>query len=107
MSGPAKDVLEHYGTKGMKWGVRKEAALQRNTRLATGTASRREKLGYKLSVSGLDLYVAKKGGFSSVAQMRMTALQQQKDRINRGEATVRDKLDRQLNTPIIDLIRGR
>lgn len=39
------DILSHYGTKGMKWGVRKSAQNRaRAERVAAGTASRRDKV---------------------------------------------------------------
>lgn len=111
MSNPTEDVLEHYGKKGMKWGIRKEAELNRNMRVATGGGSRRDKFSVWATASGIERLQARKalgkGSIQNVATMRMARLQAQKTRIENGQATVRDRFERVMLTPVVDLIKGR
>lgn len=100
------DFLAHYGVKGMKWGKRKQAALESNTRLAKGEGTKKDKLKLGLSVSGLELLKARGSG-ARVAQMRMNKLVNQKARVEAGQATLRDKLEMVGSKSVADLIRDK
>lgn len=100
-----EEVLAHHGTKGMKWGVRKEKQLQAYSAVARGEATARQTLKV---YANTPLYMhALPGGRKRFATNVAADLQAQKTRIELGKATIRDKLDRALNTSMIDLARGR
>lgn len=89
------DFLEHYGVKGMRWGVRKKETGQnfvtrgiqkrvdRTQKIADGTATKRDKV-----VSALDTtIVTKKGAARSLR--RLKAFQKQ---VEDGDARVQNML---------------
>lgn len=100
------DFFEHVGVKGMHWGVRKQKQLDTLNRISSGKGKTLETLRFKANVSMIEL-AANKGDFKKIASGRAAILSAQKNRIESGNATKMDKLDRALNTSIIDLARGR
>jgi len=100
-----EEFLAHYGVKGMKWGVRKQNQLDNYTRVADGKASVTQRLNVYASMSLLEIAVA--GGGKKAAANRAAGLAAQKARIESGKSTVFDKMDRAMNTSVIDLARGR
>ncbi len=85
------DALIHYGKKGMKWGVRNEKRLQRAVRVGSGTATRKERVAFS-QVDTSSLSVIRNKSLEGAAQSRARELQGRKDRIQKGEATVKDFL---------------
>lgn len=107
---PSLDELAHYGVKGMRWGMRKartgqiDAQTRVLDKVASGTANRREKLAVASTSS---VYALTRRGLAGEAARRSTDLKAQKDRLAKGEATVRDILLTYHNVTLIDLIRAR
>lgn len=99
-------ALAHFGVKGMKWGVRKQKNLERVQRIAAGKASIADTLRFSANVTIPEL-VRNKGSLKKAAAGRAAILSAQKKRIQSGNHTKLDVLDRAINTPVIDLIRGR
>lgn len=102
---PEEVLLAHYGTKGMRWGVRKQQQLAKATRIAEGTANRRQKVGYALTTPVARL-VAGGGNLKKIAKREQNKLEEQKRRIDLGKSTVADKLDIIGQTTIIDVVRA-
>jgi len=99
-------VLTHHGVKGMKWGQRKQRQLDTYTRIASGHGKAHEKL--RLSLNAHPIEIARgKGSVKKIAANRASVLEADKARIESGKATLRDKLDRAMNTSVIDLARGQ
>ena len=103
---PSLDDLMHHGVKGMKWGVHKQRKLERYNRIANGEGTARDHLHLARTVSPLEIAL-NKGSIKNLAANRAKLLQAQKDRVESGNATSRDKLDRALNTPLHHLVRGK
>lgn len=89
--------LEHHGTKGMKWGVRKTARIQkildRHQRIAEGTASRSDKL------RGANRFIFTKKG--AATQLRRGANNQAK--MNAGKMRVSNSLSKMQGVRMKDL----
>jgi len=100
-------VLEHHGVKGMKWGQHKQKQLDYHTKIASGKGSRIANARYALQVATIPELVKHNGDIKKIAAARASTLQAQKDRILSGNATKRDRIDRALNTPLYDLVRGK
>jgi len=99
--------LEHHGVMGMKWGQHKQKQLDYHNKIASGQGSRLANLNYKVNVATIPELIKHNGDIKKIAANRAAKLQAQKDRIESGNATTRDKLDRALNTPIHHLVRGK
>lgn len=104
---PSLDSLAHHGVKGMKWGLSKQRELDYHNKIASGQGSRLQNAHYRANIATLPELMKHKGDITKIAAERASALQAQKDRIESGNATKRDKLDRALNTSVVDLARGR
>lgn len=104
------DTLQHYGVKGMRWGVRRAYAdrrqFQANTlhRVADGTANAREKRVALLSVSAKDLRRGR--GLQGAAKIRGDEIQGHVDRVLSGQEKTKDLLIRLGTTNSYDLVRG-
>jgi t-SNARE complex subunit (syntaxin) len=85
------EFIEHYGKKGMKWGQRNQKRLERANRVAGGTASKKEAAAFFLTDTSR-YSVRKNKGIKGAAASRARELQGRKDRILKGEATVKDIL---------------
>jgi hypothetical protein len=81
--------LEHYGVLGMKWGVRKDRRLQRAERVASGKASRGERVRFALTDTSA-ASVRRNKGLEGAAANRARELSARKERIQAGKTTVRD-----------------
>lgn len=89
MTDTAEDFLEHYGVKGMKWGVRRDRRLSRARRVARGTASKKDKTIFALTDTSAKS-IKKNDGLAGAARVRANELARRKKRINEGRATVKD-----------------
>ncbi len=98
--------IYHFGVKGMKWGVRKQKQLDSYKRIASGKGKTLETLRLRANVNIIEL-ARNKGSVKRIAAGRAAVLEAQKKRFETGTTTKRDKIDRAMNTPIIDLVRGR
>lgn len=104
---PSLDELVHHGTKGMKWGQHKQKELDYHNKIASGKGSRLDKLNYKLNIATMPELAKHKGDITKIAAERAAALNEQKMRIESGNANKLDKLDRALNAPLYNLVRGK
>jgi hypothetical protein len=85
-------VLEHHGVKGMKWGVHHQRELELHSRVANGTGSALDKAAVLSRMSAIDL-AKNKGSVVSFAKKKAEKLQAQKERVQSGKATLRDKIE--------------
>lgn len=83
--------LEHYGKKGMKWGIRNERRLQRAKRVASGKGSKLDKVGFALTDTST-VSIGRHGSVKGAAKSRVRELQGRKRRMNRGTAGAKDIL---------------
>jgi hypothetical protein len=85
------EYLEHFGVKGMRWGVRRQRRLERLQRVGAGRGSGRDNAIVGLTeVSAVSL--GRGGGLRGAARNRAAELQSRRDRIETGQATARDLL---------------
>lgn len=95
------DYFEHHGVKGMKWGTRKQARLERTQRVAEGKGSLGDKvrtLG-RQSTTSLILNRGLKGSAANQVK-QMEAL---KERTLTGKRTVKDILNTSGGTQLFSL----
>lgn len=104
------DHLEHYGVKGMRWGVRKartgliEGKTKRLDRVASGQGSLRD---VGVTALGMSAYqVARAGGFKKAADRKSTSLKGQHERLATGQAKVTDVLKAYGTVSALDLARA-
>lgn len=83
------DYLQHFGVKGMKWGVRRQRRLDRASRVASGKASKGEKFAFMM-LDTSRASVSRNKGIQGAAASRVRELQSRKDRIQSGQAKVKD-----------------
>ena len=82
---PVQDFLEHYGTKGMKWGVRNfstrkaQKRVDRLDRVAKGTSSKSD----RIAAASYSYAFTKKQ-----AATQLTAVRKAQEKRNRGEISV-------------------
>lgn len=95
------DYLEHYGKKGMRWGIREGKKVTGYSRSGANRVSRNKA---KINAT-VDLLETPLGIYIPTRKLQKIAgLQAQNDRIKRGETTVRDKLAIAGSTRISTLI---
>ena len=111
-----EDYLAHYGTKGMKWGLRKgglasrarQVGVEKKTkrieqreRVLSGKSSIRDKVaaGSTLSLAK----VLKNKGVKNAIAKDLTRDMAARSRLESGQATTRDKLEVAMNISILDL----
>lgn len=80
------DILEHHGVKGQKWGVRREARLNRLTRVQSGTASKGDLVKTAFNDTALG------GKKSRQINAQANAAKEMKASIERGEVHVKTLL---------------
>lgn len=85
--------LEHYGKKGMKWGVRQQNRLDSSRRVASGNARPGDKFAVAVYQSGASI-VRSGGSLKRAAGRDVMKLEASKARIKKGEATTRDWLNK-------------
>lgn len=67
--------LEHYGTKGMKWGVRRDQSRDaRTARIKSGTASKRDKLIREADLDGGRTQAIRKGEIKGMSKSQKVGL---------------------------------
>lgn len=86
---PVDVFLEHVGVKGMKWGKRNQSRLDRANRVASGTASGKDKTVFFLTDTSKSS-IKRNKGLTGAGASRARELQGRKDRIKKGEQTVKD-----------------
>lgn len=86
-----EDYLEHYGTKGMRWGVRRQRRHDRLKRVASGKGSFRDKLSTLETAVSL-VEVARDRSFTKAAERKWKDQEARKKRLAAGEATTKDLL---------------
>ncbi len=96
-----EEYLEHFGKKGMKWGVRRQRRLDQMNRVAKGKGSRGDKVREALSISTSDL--AKGRGLRGGVAVKAARVTARRDRIRSGKATAGDVLAHVGTTRLIDL----
>lgn len=112
------DSLEHYGVKGMKWGVQRGGVKTRVKNAALDSIQRRKTTNKEISEGRgkvRDYYRTASRrtlgpltfGSKKVAAKRADKLQGQEDRIKAGKAKFMDIFDVTMNTPISDLFVSR
>jgi hypothetical protein len=87
-----EDTLEHYGTKGMKWGVRRAAvkvATSRTNAAIKVHENARDNKGVTGKVALLDKYTwGRNGRHEAYQNKRISELERSKERIEKGELVV-------------------
>lgn len=87
-----EEYFKHFGTKGMKWGVRKAATGITNSQIKLHTKARDSK-GIIGAVAQLDKHTwGRKGRFERMHNKRIGELERSKERIANGELAVRTLL---------------
>lgn len=84
------DYVEHHGTKGMKWGVRRERRLNTLKRVADGQASGKDMLNAMSMIRGKEIVRSK--GIKNAARKKVKKEEARKKRIEMGKATTIDLL---------------
>jgi hypothetical protein len=83
--------FEHQGVKGMRWGVRRQRRVNTLLKVGSGKGTLGEKARAAWQVSTLD-FIRGHGSLKKAANIRGTRQKLRNDRINKGEASVRDKI---------------
>jgi hypothetical protein len=91
MTYDSDEILEHYGKKGMKWGVRQQNRLDASKRVAEGTGTKEDRNLVLANQSVISLIRNK--GVTGAAAKDAARLQLQKERIESGKATAIDLLN--------------
>lgn len=109
-----EDILEHFGTKGMKWGVRGSksstgvsrgsgALLDRNARLESTINKARSGEKHRVSVAlGKKLIGAEQQ--QKNWNTTISNLHAQNARLTSGKTTIGDKLDKFASVGLLDLV---
>lgn len=111
------EFLEHYGVKGMKWGLRrgglksriKGARLdqnQRRTAIATRAANGKSTLEERIVNKPTKILLGKEG-YTRFAKNEVENLGAQKKRIETGKKTVMDVLETYNTLTMLDLVVSR
>jgi hypothetical protein len=105
-----EEALAHYGTKGMKWGVRQvhlakvTKATNRLDAVSGGTANKRQKVGTALTLPVGRLATK---GLKGAAAKESRLLKEHADRLEKGEAKVRDIMLVSYSLSLRDLSKAR
>lgn len=86
------EFLEHFGKKGMRWGVHQQTRLDASNRVAKGEAMPGDKglvLGKQSALS-----LIRNKGLKGAAAKDAAKLQAMKDRVESGQASTKDMLSR-------------
>lgn len=85
------EFLEHFGTKGMKWGVRKQNRLVRAKKVSSGKASYKEHVLYNLTDKSYKP-VFTRAQYRNQASKKVKELETVKKTVLRGDAGVKEFL---------------
>ena len=111
-----EDYLAHYGTKGMKWGLRKGGlasrarqvgvekktkSIEQRERVLSGKSSFRDKVAAGSTLSAAK--VLKNKGVKNAIAKDLTRDMATRSRLESGQATTRDKLEVAMNISLLDL----
>lgn len=94
-------LLEHFGVRGMRWGVRRENRIARLERVGSGKGSTMDKVRVGLSDTTAAA-VARNHGFKNAAANKAANLRIRDARVANGHATVKDHLARHGGDRIFD-----
>lgn len=101
------DMLEHYGVKGMKWGVRRQGRISTLSKVGAGKGSRMDKFKAYMQLPFGAISVAKAGGLQKAAANRADRVKSADARIAAGERKAKDLLTKASSTRIEDLAPSR
>ena len=96
------DFLEHYGVKGMRWGVRRDRRANTLVKVGKGKGTRSEKTRAALTTSPVD--IVKGRGLKGGAKRRGERQLARNKRVRNGEASAKDYLVYYGGTKYQDLI---
>jgi hypothetical protein len=82
--------LQHFGKKGMKWGVRRQRRTNALLNVAKGKGTKSEKVRAALTVNAYDLVRGR--GLKGAAKIKGEAQRASQNRIKSGNAKVRDRI---------------
>lgn len=94
--------LEHFGVKGMKWGVRRQRRVERLARAGQKNSPYATRTRASQNLGPVDLIRGR--GVRGGAARKAVRVQGQLDRYNRGKATTMDKIKRFGSTRLLDLV---
>lgn len=100
----SETYLEHYGIKGMRWGVRRERRQQGLERAGIKGGPKISKVRAVARVGPVDL--VKGRGITGGAARKAARVRGQMNRWDRGEATTLDTIKRIGSTRVQDLLPG-
>lgn len=86
----AEDYIEHFGVKGMRWGVRRDRRANTHIKVGAGQGTLSDKVRSGLTVGPVDL--VKGRGFKGAAARKGLRQLERNERVRNGESTVKDKL---------------
>ena len=87
------EFLEHFGVKGMKWGVRQQKRLDMTKRVAEGRGSFKDKVRVASAQSAYS-YGRSGGGLKNAAKLQVKDLENLKKRMDLGRTTTKDYFNR-------------
>lgn len=102
-----EDVVEHFGVKGMRWGVRRTRNVQKRSidplkRVASGEGSKRDKA--KVALRNYTIGDLAKGrSLKKSAARRVDIIKKNQDKVNAGQDRVRNVLALTAGVRIKDL----
>lgn len=82
--------IEHYGVKGMQWGVRRDRRANTHVKVGEGLGNKSERIRSALTVGPVDL--VKGGGFRGAAARRGKRQIDRNARVRAGESSAKDKI---------------
>ena len=82
--------LEHFGVKGMKWGVRRDRRAQTHAKVGRGEGTRGERLRSAVQIGPKDFIKGR--GLQGAARIKGARQLERNARVRSGQGSVRDKL---------------
>jgi len=102
------DFLEHFGVKGMQWGVRRDNRVESLAKIGRGEGSLKDKTKAILGPNGVTVgSIIKNKGLKEAAQKRADKLTERNYKVRSGEASVKQTLAYYGGTRFTDLIPTR
>jgi hypothetical protein len=84
--------LAHHGVKGMHWGVHRQRLLELHTAVASGHGTKGQKLAVASQMSVYDA-IKHKGSVTSYSTEQAKRLRAERDRLESGNGTRKDKIN--------------